>query len=243
MTHTRPAYWSSRENTLTILRPGLNDAIGGHQDRAGEIREISLLVLPRTAVIADEVLKCLELRVRVSGQHFAVSVDVDASAFRQFEQCAQIAKVVSRHKDRYTGNGGNTRRAGLLLPEAARIGLVKQLHYLEVHTTELQRLHQHRVGVDRRRGQESKRGLDTGVYLVAFLAQHLCVIRVSTHPLKAVDDQRTQPDNIGAHCLEVRVDAYRTRLLEQAGEIACRPPRGRPGQYSLRLLSHVRNGP
>ena len=69
--------------------------VGGHQDCAGEGVEFISLVLPCAAVITDEVLIFFQARIGVAGQHFAVSVNIDAFALSLFEQLFEVFQVVA----------------------------------------------------------------------------------------------------------------------------------------------------
>jgi hypothetical protein len=82
VTNTRPAHRSGGEDPVAIAGLGFDQAVGGHHDRAGEGGEVALLILPGTAVVADEVAVGVESGIAVGGQHFAVGIDVDPGALR-----------------------------------------------------------------------------------------------------------------------------------------------------------------
>ena len=81
-----PADQAGGEDAALVGLLGLLDAVGGHQDGAGEGGELLGLVLPGPAVVAVEVGVFLQFRVAVAGQHLAVGVDVDALALGLLQQ-------------------------------------------------------------------------------------------------------------------------------------------------------------
>ncbi len=92
--YARPCDEAACEDAALVALAGLLDAVGGHEDRAGEGVELAALILPRTAVIPDEVGVFLQSRIAVGGQHFAVGVDIDPpasvcfrSSSRSFRSC------------------------------------------------------------------------------------------------------------------------------------------------------------
>ena len=81
MPNARPADRAVRENLMLIRLAGLDDAVARHEDRAGEVCEVGLLVLPGAAIVTHKMRVGAQLRVAVGGQHLAVGVDVDARPF------------------------------------------------------------------------------------------------------------------------------------------------------------------
>ena len=78
------ADWACGEDVSFVAFHGALNAVSGHQDGAWELCEFFLLVLPCGAEVAVEVGVLFESRVAVGGEHFAVSVDVDACALGLF---------------------------------------------------------------------------------------------------------------------------------------------------------------
>ena len=74
------------EEAVLVALSRLLDAVGGHDDGAGEGGELLGLILPGGAVVADKMAVLLQFRVAVAGEHFAVGVNVDALAFGLLEQ-------------------------------------------------------------------------------------------------------------------------------------------------------------
>ena len=234
MAHARPAHRPRREDALPVLRQRLDDAVGRHQDRPGETREVALLVLPRAAVVAGQMRESLERRIRVSRQHFAVRVDLDAGARRLFEQRVQIAEIVARHEDRLARHRRHAHGARLLRAEAAGVRVVEQFHHRQVQPAEIERVREQCVDVGGIAREERERRVDAFVDVVALVAEHLRMMRIRAHALQAVQHQRAQPDDIRAHRVEPRVDADARRLLQQARQIVRRLPLGRPVQHRQR---------
>ena len=74
MADSRPADGARREQPGAITRLRLDQAIRGHDDRAREVGEFALLVLPGATVIADEMQIGLQLGVGMRRQQFAMRV-------------------------------------------------------------------------------------------------------------------------------------------------------------------------
>ena len=89
-----PGNEAGGEDAVEVALLGALDAVGGHENRAGELGELFLLVLPGGAEVADKVLVCLECRVAVAGEHLAMRVDVDGLAFGLLEDFLKIFEVV-----------------------------------------------------------------------------------------------------------------------------------------------------
>ena len=80
MLHSREAGDTGGEESVTVIVPRFQQAVGGHQDRAVEFRELALLFMPGTPVMAHEMFLILERRIVVSRQHFAVCVNIHTRA-------------------------------------------------------------------------------------------------------------------------------------------------------------------
>jgi hypothetical protein len=76
-----PSDQSGGEDAIGVGFLWFLDAVGGHQHRAGEFVELATLILPRTAVVAHQMLVFFQFGIAVARQHFAVRVDVDAFPF------------------------------------------------------------------------------------------------------------------------------------------------------------------
>ena len=87
---------------IIVYRP--LDAVGGHQDRAGEVRELLALEHPGAAEMTDQMLVLLEFGIAVGGEHLAVGVDVDPCAFGLLQQRLEIGEIVTGNQDRLAGN-------------------------------------------------------------------------------------------------------------------------------------------
>lgn len=96
MVHTRPADDAASPDAIVVGADGrVDDAVRGHHDGAREAGELHLLVLPAAAVVANQMFEFTQLRIAVSRQHFAMSIDVDAGAFRLLQQVTQILQIVA----------------------------------------------------------------------------------------------------------------------------------------------------
>jgi hypothetical protein len=76
-----PADSVSCEYTLFVVVAGLDKAVGVKENRAGEVGEVVVLVVPGCAEVGDKVLVFSEFWVPESGEHFTVGVDVDSGVF------------------------------------------------------------------------------------------------------------------------------------------------------------------
>jgi len=130
---TRVCHPPRREDVLGIALTRVLDAVGGHEDGAGELIEFPALVLPCGAVVSVEVLILLELRITVRRQHLAVGVDVDAETFGLLKQLLEVCEVVARDRDRLVGPVSERDLGGHRMPVCARVGRVEQLHDAQVH--------------------------------------------------------------------------------------------------------------
>ena len=83
------------EDPVFIAVLGRHQAVGGEEDRRGEICKFLLLILPRRAEVALEVRIFLQLRVTVGRQHLAVGVDVDALVLSLLQEPLQIVQIVA----------------------------------------------------------------------------------------------------------------------------------------------------
>ncbi|MNJ63685.1 hypothetical protein D3C77_596030 [compost metagenome] len=62
MVDTRPANDAARPDTIAIVADvRIDDAVGGHDDRAREFGEFGLLILPATAVVTHQVREFFQL--------------------------------------------------------------------------------------------------------------------------------------------------------------------------------------
>ena len=79
---SRPADQTGGEDIVLIGLLRFLDAVGGHDDGAGEFGEFLLLILPGGAVVAVEMGIFLQSRIAVERQHLAVGIDGDALSLR-----------------------------------------------------------------------------------------------------------------------------------------------------------------
>ena len=82
MFHTIPAYYIRAVNPVFVGISRAHQAVGGHENTAGKIVELFLLILPGTAEIPGEVRIFVQPRITVTGKHLSVGVDMDAGSLR-----------------------------------------------------------------------------------------------------------------------------------------------------------------
>ena len=130
----RPA----REEAVAVAVLRRHEAVRRHEDGAGELDELLVLVLPRGAEVPDQVLVLLELRVGVGRQHLAVRVDVDALAVGLLEQRREVGEVVAGDEDGLARALAERDLRRLRLAVGAGVGRVEDLHRAQVHLAALQ---------------------------------------------------------------------------------------------------------
>ena len=69
-----------RVDVMLIGLTWFNHAVAGHDDWTGEIREVSLLILPCSPVVTHKVRVLAKFGIAMSRQHLAVGVDVNPSS-------------------------------------------------------------------------------------------------------------------------------------------------------------------
>ncbi len=195
--HTGPAHETGGEDVVLVGRLGPLDAVGGHEDRTGELGELLLLVLPGRAVVAVEVGVLLEPRVAVGGEHLAVGVDVDALALGLLEKRLQVLQVVAGDEDGLAllcaeGNGRGDRVA-----VGARVGRIEKLHGPQIHLAALEHESQGRLETDCSVGQGGQGLMDEGVDGRVFLPQDLRVIGIGGDALDPEEQRVLEGEDVG----------------------------------------------
>ena len=79
--HTVPADHVCAVDAVFVGVARAHQAVGGHENTAGKIVELFLLILPGTAEIPGEVRIFVQPRITVTGKHLSVGVDMDAGSF------------------------------------------------------------------------------------------------------------------------------------------------------------------
>ena len=130
MFHIRPGHQTGRKDPAFVAVARLLNAVGRHQDRAWKGVKLGLLVLPRPAVVADEVLVLLQLRIRTTRQHFTVRINIDTFAFCLFQQNRQILQVVAGHQNRFARHRCYTHHRRLRMAIRFCIGFIEHPHDL-----------------------------------------------------------------------------------------------------------------
>ena len=240
--HAGPADQAGGEEPVLVRLLRLLEAVGGHQDRAGEFGELLLLILPGAAVIPDEVLVLLQARIAVRREHLAVRVDVDPRSFRLLEQLLQVLEVVPGDDDRLALDRPDAHSGRDRMAVRAGVRRVEQAHDLEVDLADLQRLAEQRADVRRVRAQPGERLVEERVHLVAFLPENLRVVRVRRDAFQAVNDEFLQAGDVVAERLLAAQDGDLLDLAVQALRVSRRLPRRRAGKRLGRLARGLAGG-
>ena len=225
-----PGDEAAGENAAEIGIARLLDAVGGHQDGAGEGIELVGLILPRAAVIADEVLVGLEFGITVGGQHLAVGIDVDAFPFGLLEQFFEVLEVMAGNEDGLAFDRFDADRGGDWMAVGGGVGAVQHFHDLEVDFAAAE--NQAKQGVDRvvGVGEEIQGFVEKRVHRVGFDAQSQGVMGVGRGALDAVDEQFLQAGDIFADGGLAPQDRNHFALGGQRRQVRGGRPRGRAAQ-------------
>mmetsp|Transcript_27180 Transcript_27180/g.59339 ORF Transcript_27180/g.59339 Transcript_27180/m.59339 type:complete len:241 (-) Transcript_27180:871-1593(-) len=182
--HAAQAGLVGGEQVLLVAGHGLQHAVSGDKDGAGEVTEVHLLAVPGTSVVACQVRVLLESGVAMRRQHLPVCVHVDALALGLLQQLLQVMHVVTRHQDALAGLGGEGHLRGRGVAERGGVRLTQHLHHAEVALAQLHG-HVHDVGhlCGRGAAEEAQRLLHKGVDCRVPSPQGLCVCCVGAQPL------------------------------------------------------------
>ena len=93
--------------------------------------KLLLLSPPRITIVAHQVLVCLQLRIIMSRQHLAVSIDIDAYAFRLAQEIFDVTQVVSTNQDARVLPHSNIHLSYLRTAISFGIRLVEQSHHID----------------------------------------------------------------------------------------------------------------
>ncbi len=174
------------------------NAVRRHQNRAGKGREFLLLILPRPAVIPDQMLVLFQARIAVGRQHFAVRVDIDAHSFGLFQQFFEIKQVVAGNENRFSRDGRDANRRGHGVSEMLRVARVQQFHGLEIDFAAFQDERNPAVhaAVHRVQGQRGQGFGEVNVDRIVLFAEHESMVSVCRRALETVSQQFLQRQNV-----------------------------------------------
>eukprot|EP00047_Mylnosiga_fluctuans_P010859 m.18297 g.18297 ORF g.18297 m.18297 type:complete len:532 (+) comp3326_c0_seq1:416-2011(+) len=215
--HLGPADSVGGVDAVRIRLARLDQAVGGHDDGAGELGELKLLELPRATVVADKVLVLLQAGVAVGGEHLAVGVHVHAGALGLLQQLLEIVHVVAGNEDALPGHGGDLDGRGDWVSELRRVALVEHLEDVEVGRADIHGHADELAGVGCR--HPGKQLLHLRVHRCVLLAQQARVRSVSSNALQAVDNHLLQGGHLLAILRLVRKHAARLGLLQQPARV------------------------
>ena len=191
----RERHHLGREHAIGIAVLRRHEAVRGVQQRAGDVVELLLLVLPGGAEVALEVRELLQLGIGVRRQHLAVGVDVDALALGLLEQQLQVVQVVTGHDDERAGLDLEGDGGGLGRAERAGVGGVEHRHAGEVHLADLQHEREQRVdgtGLCKRCERLNEERVDR----LVVLAEHARMVGVGGNAANAEQHERLERADI-----------------------------------------------
>jgi len=203
MRHARPCHQPRRKDSGLIAVFGPLDTVGRHQNRTRERIKFLVLILPGTAIVADQVLVFLQTRIRTARQHFTMGIDIDAAAFGLLEQQFQVLQVVSGYQNRLALDRSHPYRRRLGVSVGPGIGGIQQFHHLEIDFANLHRHSNQFIDVSRPgAGQEIQRLMKERIYAIIFFTQNLCMVGIRRGALESIGDQFLQAGHIRAQRIE-----------------------------------------
>eukprot|EP00048_Salpingoeca_helianthica_P018547 m.242330 g.242330 ORF g.242330 m.242330 type:complete len:346 (-) comp25523_c0_seq1:848-1885(-) len=108
--HVGPAHSVACIDAILVRLAGLDQAVGGHDNGAGELGKLKLLKLPRATVVAGKVLVLAESGVAVRGQHLTMRKHIHTLALTLLQQLLEVKEIVAAHKNRLAVHGGDLDR-------------------------------------------------------------------------------------------------------------------------------------
>ena len=220
MVHTRPADDAASPDAIVVGADGrVDDAVRGHHDGAREAGELHLLVLPAAAVVANQMFEFTQLRIAVSRQHFAMSIDVDAGAFRLLQQVIQILQIVAGDQDALPFGGFNVDLSRRRMAVFGRFTGVEDAHHFEVHLADFHRTFEQRIHIRRPGAQPCHDFMVLGIDSVVVLAEHVGVLHIGRRTLQTVQAQQAQTENIFADGGFIFIRGIVRRLTLQVAQI------------------------
>ncbi len=199
--HARPADDAAGPDTVVIRADGrVDDAVRGHNNWAREAGELHLLVLPAAAVVTDQMLKFTQLRVAVRGQHFAVGIDVNASAFGLLQQVVEIFQVMTGDQDAFAFGRFDVDLRWRWVAVGAGFTGIQNTHHFEVHLADFHRAFQQGVHVGRPGAQPCHDFVVLGVNSVIVLAEYVRVLHIGRSTFQTVQAQQAQAEDVLANC-------------------------------------------
>jgi len=202
MRNAGPAGHINGEDPVLVGIQRLDQAVGGHHDGAREGGEFILLVLPGGTVVAAEVGVFVQFRITVGGQHLAVTVHVDASAFGRLEDLGENLQIMPGNHDGLArlDAGGNLNRCRIA--KGFGIGFVQALHGAQVGFTatadEIEQRFQMQAVIQG--GHEAF--TDEVVHVAIFETQGAGVMGIGRSAFEAVDEQLLEGFRVG---IQIRI--------------------------------------
>lgn len=180
-----PAHETGGEDVLNIVL-GILNAVGGHQDGAGECGKFFFLVLPCGSVVTGEVRVFFQFWVAVAGQHFTVGVNVYAFPFGLPEQGFQILEIVTGDEDGLACGCAELDFGRFGVTVSGGVGGVEEFHGSDIDATTFQ------TGFDTLFESQicgqggGEQFLNLGVRFVVLVAEDGGVVEVGSDALEAV---------------------------------------------------------
>ena len=193
--HFGVRYHRRGEHPVGIACFGRHQTVGGEQHRRRKFCKLFLLVLPCRTEIALEMGILFQFRIAVSGQHFAMGVDVDAFALSLLQQQLQVVEIMTGDDDErslfYSQRNGN--RYGRSV--AFGVGLIQKRHALEVFLANLHHDRQQFLHAPVLANGEERLGKET-VHLIIGIPKDQGVMCISCHAAHAKENKRFQASDI-----------------------------------------------
>ena len=195
MGHFRIGYQGGRVYTIRVAGLWRHQAVGGEENRRGQICKFFLLILPCGAEITLQVSVFLKLGITVCRQHLPMGVDVDAFALGLLQEQLQIVEIVAGNDDEGAFFYGQGHGRGCRSTIGFGVGLVKKGHAFQVFLT-----HFHDDGKQLIHApvlaHGEKRFGEEPIYLVVHVAQHHGVVGVGSHTADAEENEGLEAADI-----------------------------------------------
>ena len=223
MRTARHADSSRCEKTVLVAVLRRHNAVCRHENRTVKLLELFLLLPPRVAVVADEVVVLLERGVVMRGDHLAMRIDIDARTLRLLEEALEILEVMTGDKDARTITDAEFYLRNLWVAVTLRVRRIEERHAGNAPLARLENKSRQRTAVHRIVEQLCQRALQEHIHFLVLVAQRIRVLHIGREALKPVSRKLTQ----ASYVLVLRCEHADRLCLRRELCTRCRPMRRR----------------
>ena len=211
-------------NSICITFLGRHQAVRCEQDRRWNTSKFFLLILPGSAEMSLQVWVLLQFRIGMSGQHFSVSVNIQAFAVCLLQQTFQIIQIMTGdHNERpffhfhcYLGRDR--------MPVGFGVGLVQQFHAAQIRFAHLHHDGQQAFHIPLI-SQHVQRIQQEVINSSICIPQYCSMISIGCHAANTKENQRFQAANI---LVSIPEERHVVVIISSAGMIAALAPGCKP---------------